>query len=126
MSEKYDYTYEERRRIIKQINDCRAHKQSKIVPNLDDMVSDVFDDVADLSNKDWFTKPSITLTPEQAVHIGSYLYRFQDSAEKLIFFLDFIEEKGQISLWEEYQQEVDRRGSFGSTGAKTPDALKKV
>lgn len=123
MSEKYDYKYERRKRLIEEISNCRAHKDSDIVPYLDDMVSDVFENT-DPSDKDWFTKPSITLTPEQAVHIGGYLNHFQHSAERLIFFLNFIEERGQISLWEEYQQEDVRLQSYGSAGAKTPDALK--
>ncbi len=122
MSEKYDYEYERRARLIKEINECRAHKDSEIVPNLNDMVSDVFENT-NPNDKDWYTKPSITLTPEQAVHIGYYLTRFQDSAEIMIFFLNFIEERGQISLWEEYQQEDDRLESYGSAGVKTPKAL---
>jgi hypothetical protein len=122
MSEKYDYKYEKRKSMIKNLMECRAALLSETIPRLNHMVSDVFENT-DPSDKDWMKKPSITLTPEEAARIDGYFDYFQGLTEKLMFFLNFIEEQGLISLWEEYQQEDHRLESYGSAGAKTPKAL---
>tara|TARA_B100000035_G_scaffold160432_1_gene136757 strand:+ start:491 stop:841 length:351 start_codon:yes stop_codon:yes gene_type:complete len=113
MSEKYDYKYEKRRSLIRNLMGCRADLQSGTIPMLKEMAGDAI----------WLEKASIALTPEQASRIGGYFDFFRHSAERLMFFLNFIEERGLISLWEEYQQEDHRLESYGSAGTKTPDAL---
>tara|TARA_B100000900_G_scaffold162376_1_gene137844 strand:+ start:1060 stop:1452 length:393 start_codon:yes stop_codon:yes gene_type:complete len=122
MSEKYDYKYEKRKSMIKNLMECRAALQSETIPMLDEMVGDAFRD-SHPSDEDWMKKAIITLTPEQASRIEGYFDRFRSSTEKLMFFLNFIEERGLISLWEEYQQEDAKLESYGSAGAKTPKAL---
>ncbi len=89
-------------------------RANETVPYLNELVNQAF--VAD--------ETSIVLSQSEVSRISGFMNYFQRDSERLIMFLNFIEDRGHIDLWEEYQREDARLQSYGSAGVKSPEALR--
>lgn len=89
-------------------------RANETLPYLNGLVMEAFD--AD--------ETSIVLSQLDLSRISGFMNYFQTDSERLIMFLNFIEDRGHIDLWEEYQREDARLQSYGSAGVKSPEALR--
>ena len=88
-------------------------RANETVPYLNELVNQAF--VAD--------ETSIALSQLEVCYISGFMDYFQRESERFIMFLNFIEDRGHIDLWEEYQREDARLESYGTAGVKSPEAL---
>ena len=88
-------------------------RANETVPYLNELVNQAF--VAD--------ETSIVLSQLEVCYISGFMDYFQRESERFIMFLNFIEDRGHIDLWEEYQREDARLESYGTAGVKSPEAL---
>lgn len=109
----YNYIYQKRKDMIAQRNSYYELRRNKTVPYLDGLMFAAFAN----------DKTSIVLSRLEVGHLSRFMTCFQRDVERLIFFLNFIEDRGHIDLWEEYQREDARLQSYGSAGVKSPKAL---
>jgi len=110
----YDYIYQKRKEMIAKRKLYYKLLANETVPYLDELVNQAFD--AD--------ETSIVLSQVEVSHIHGFMNYFQRDSERFIMFLNFIEDRGHIDLWEEYQREDARLQSYGTAGVKFPKALR--
>jgi len=89
-------------------------RANETVPYLDDKLYQAFN----------ANETSIVLSQLEVSHIHRFMNYFQTDSERFIMFLNFIEDRGHIDLWEEYQREDARLQSYGNAGVKIPKALR--
>lgn len=109
----YDYIYQKRKNMIAKRKSYYELRANETVPYLNELVNQAF--VAD--------ETSIVLSQLEVCYISGFMDYFQRESERFIMFLNFIEDRGHIDLWEEYQREDARLESYGTAGVKSPEAL---
>ena len=109
----YDYIYRKRKDMIAKRKLYYKLRANETVPYLTELVNQAF-------NAD---ETSIVLSQLEGYYLGRFMDYFQRDSERFIMFLNFIEDRGHIDLWEEYQREDARLQSYGHAGVKFPKAL---